>query len=625
MNKDKSFILSGLHYGEHGIVPEEIFKEIETYSSGGNLVMIRPTPNSPRLSDELYLEIADYCKKNKMYLCTLYGLSSETDKGGAHFTPELVKKLYDYMGEYYLGDFLGEVGSSYGTKPLNHGVDEWRIQEGLKDMREASDHYISVVKNLTNKEKEYGMKTTWNVESTTLSRYNLHAGVDVICVELMLGNPEHIIAFGRGATRAFDKDFFGTYVAHEWYGGMHQKDPLKAKRLSLVYNEAYISGSNMLLLESGFKDIIPFGEKLDKDHPIVVQVRDDLATFNKWIKEDKRPARGPITKVAFISGNLCGYGGHSWAYGGISSSVWAQHDREEWGYGSAERSFNILDEVYCSADWHNTVNYGDNDYSTAPAYGQYDVLPAEATLEAMKRYDWLIFTGWNTMTDEIYNNIKEYVKAGGNVLISPAHLNTTANRGDEGSYIKDDKMSEFLGCEFTGDIIRTNNGFKFESTSTIKGMIYPGVPDHVCDTTGDFGYTDYLDVKLTTGRKAAFLSDNFRQPDYETTKPVLIENQFGKGNVLFMTSKDYPGADGVYPLYKNVVKMILAATHRLCDVKVIGNDKVRFSVFEDDSIYKVYLLNTDMNVKQSVFVTYKGEKIEKTIPSLGIDFVIFNK
>lgn len=36
---------------------------------------------------------------------------------------------------------------------------------------------------------------------------------------------------------------------------------------------------------------------------------------------------------------------------------------------------------------------GDHDYSSVLGYGLYDVLPAESSVEAMSRYDWLIFTG----------------------------------------------------------------------------------------------------------------------------------------------------------------------------------------------------------------------------------------
>lgn len=623
-NADKSFILSGLHYGENGFIPEEILDEIEIYGKGYGLAMIRPTANNPVIDDEVYLKLAQYFKEKKIYFMTLYGVQFTAKDGKPHLSRELVEKLYEVGGEYFLGDSLGETGSAYATKPLNHGVNPYRVQSGLKDMQEAKDHYVDVIRQFVQKQKENGMRITWNLESTTLVKYSYEAGVDICNVELMLGNPEHILAFGRGAARGYGKEFFGTYVAHEWYGGMRQTDPLKMKRLLLAYNESYIAGSNMLLLEEGVQGCSSF-EKLDVNHPVVTRIRKDLDGFNKFIKEDERPARGPIVKVAFISGNLDGYPGHSWAYGGVSSSVWAQHDREEWGCDAPERSFKILDDVYRSCDWHNTVNYGDNDYSNAPAYGQYDVLPAEAPLSAMEQYDWLIFTGWNTMTDEIYNNLKEFVSRGGNLLISAAHLKTGATRGAKSDFISDEKMSEFLGCRFTGKTIRTNNGFKFARESIIDGILYPGAPDYACDTAGSCGYTDYLEVKLTTGRKAALLNDTFAPPDLDKAASVLVENKYGKGNVLFMTTEEYPGAEAVYPLYQNVVKSILTATHRMCDIKVVCNDKVRFGVFENDSIYKVYLLNTDMNVRQNVCVSYEDECVEKSIASAGIDSVVFEK
>ena len=92
-----------------------------------------------------------------------------------------------------------------------------------------------------------------------------------------------------------------------------------------------------------------------------------------------------------------------------------------------------------------------------------------------------------------------------------------------------------------------------------------------------------------------------------------------------MCTEEYPGAAGVFTLYKLIVKSILSATHRASDIKVIANDKLRFAVYEDEKRYRVYLLNTDLNFELKAKVTYKEEQKEKVIPSVEMDFVDFEK
>jgi len=634
---DRRFIITGLHYGEHMRDPERMLDHIKTYGKDCKLAMVRTA--FPELIDpEYYYQWARYFKENKIYFCFLYTQANAPQGEKSHLSAEIVRKLYDIAGEYFIGDSLGELGCTirilYESNQKSINMNE-RIIAGLNgkqllDMQEARNSFVRFIEEYIKTNRELGIKKTFAVESQTLQKYGLEAGLDFCCCELLPGNPDHILAFTRGAARGYGKEEFGTYIAHEWYGGVRHDDMLKIKRLGLAYKSAFLAGSNMIFLESGYECINSYGENGDENHPYCRKVRQEIENFNRFINTEERLARGPITKVAFINGHLDGYAGHSMAYGGVTSSVWGQHSREEWGYGPAEHSYKILDEVYRSCDWHFPVNYGDADYSGAPAYGQYDVLPAEASLKAMQQYDWLIFTGWNTMTEEIYENLKAYVAAGGNLLISAAHMKTSTVRGSDGPYIHNGKLGDFLGCELTGRKFRSNKGYKFARESIAEGVLFPGTVNYKTDPidpVGADGYTNYAVIREQTCHRAAWLSEWFFSTprDFTEEAPVLVENVYGKGKVLFMCTEEYPGTPGVYALYKVIVKSILTATHRLCDIKVIANDKVRFAVYEDDNRYRVYLLNTDMNFEQKARVTFKETSVEKVIPSTEMDFVDFKK
>lgn len=341
-----------------------------------------------------------------------------------------------------------------------------------------------------------------------------------------------------------------------------------------------------------------------------------MKEFYKMKSLNNRPACGPVAKVAFLHGNLDAYTSF------MGSSVWSQFDKKEWGMSAPEYSWRILDEVYKSRAWHDFANFGEEgeDYSHAPAYGQYDVLPVESDLSVMKNYDLLIFAGWNTMTEEIYEKLKAYVYAGGRLILSAAHLKTSDKRGVEAEYLHGGKLADFLGCDIVG-VSMTNDGVKFCRDGVASGVRYPGTKDFICDCICCSGYVNYADVRMKDATVTAFYEDKFAPApvDMSTVRPALVERRYGKGVVSFITQTDYPGNLAAYPFYYTVVKENLTQTHRDCDLKVLCGDKVRFALYyEEDGKEKLYLLNTDFNVKQTAKILYKGREEEIVIDPVDL-------
>ncbi len=623
---NREIVISGLQYGLHNHTPETLPDVVKKYGGNCKLAMMRPRALE-EMSFEQYCEWARFFKENEIYFCFHSAVRMIDGEARSTLPEALVDKLYEIAGEYFIGTSLGEMGNSYSNHVYEkHG--EENVQ--FKNMQEAKDTYIRDLQKLIAENRRVGIRHIGVVESNTMQKYALEAGVDECYTELFLGNPEHHLAFTRGATRGYEREGFSGYIAHEWYAGVRHEDPLKDKRLGLMYKAAYMAGARKIFLENGYDRTRAYGSNGEEDHPYCQMVRREVEVFDQFIKQDERPADGPKVKVAFVSGNLDGYTGNSTSYGGVISVVWGQRSRKEWDRGAPEHSWRILDEVYRSCDWHYPINYGDYDYSTSPAYGQYDILPAESSLSAMQRYDWLIFTGWNTMTEEIYEKLKAYVENGGNLLISAAHMKVGNVRGEDSAYIHDGKLEDFLGCNLTERKFQSNKSFKFARESIVDGVWYPGPVDHTqdfIDPVGGDGYTTYVEIEEKGCRKTAFLSRHFKSTpeDYANEASVLVEHSCGKGKVLFMCTDEYPGASGVYTLYKIIVKAILAGTNRNCDIKVVGNDKVRFAVYEDETKYKVYLLNADTNVEQKVYVKFGEKAVEKTIPLCELDYVEFLK
>ena len=634
---------TGVNIGDYEFVPATILDVVKKYKFGkenGNLfnfLTIRVDWERPT-SEQLY-EWAKYFGDNEIYFL-ISGNFPRYGEQVPKITDEEMEKMGEIAGEYFMGNKLSEFGGFYATRGKGYtrkgGKTHHPIQ-GAKNCLEAKELYEREVSFIAERMRKNGSPKVGAVQAVTLTPYDYEAGVDFVVLELAPRNMEQIMSFGRGAARAFGKDTLGAWLAHEFYGGYHQFDPLKAKRFTMEYYSMYLAGIDYCCLESGYRGIHSHvdteaaevklhpneatatfsGKPLPADHPLAKSYLKEAEDFAEFCNKDIRPGKnGPITKVAFVQGNLDGFG---W---GNSSSLWGQYYDEKWGFAAPEFSYRILDEVYHSCEWNNAVNYGDYDYSHAPGYGLYDVIPATTPLEVMKRYEWVIFCGWNTMTPEIVETLKAYVAGGGKLFITAAHMRDSIDRAEKGNFV--DGLEELLGVKLFEDTFRCNDGFKFVKHSTVDGVMYPGTFKLTCDPAWSAGYTDYVKIEPTNATPVCYVTDAFLRED-EYLYPVVTENKYGEGNVIFMATSEYPGAPEIYPLYKIMVKQILAASHRTSDLKVLGSDKFRFAMYEDEEMYKLYILNTDFNFENRARVIFKDQTIDKTIPSLGIEIIEFKK
>ncbi|MBQ5777293.1 MAG: hypothetical protein IIV97_00600, partial [Oscillospiraceae bacterium] len=289
------------------------------------------------------------------------------------------------------------------------------------------------------------------------------------------------------------------------------------------------------------------------------------------------------------------------------SSLWNCFENRDFGYSSPEFMWRIFDDITTKRQWDDIHNFGDVDLSSAPAYGTYDIVPASNGYEAFKKYDYLIFTGWNSMTEELYDDLKKYVSGGGRLFMTAAHLNTSIKRNGEVKLINDGDVRDLFGCKLSAeDAFETNDGCKFFE-STVPELLYPR--DMLYDPIFSEGFVKYAKADLESAESVGVLSRRFFDKEPKELPVWLAENKLGKGYAILMTSLDYPSGAG-YSAYRCVVRELLNASHRQAHIKVLAPDKVRFTVYEGD---KVYLLNTDFNCKATVVIDYGDEKKEVTL------------
>ena len=602
MNGD--IVLNGIHIGEHSFDPDKVIDEIyeRCIKPGLNFVTIRT--RTERIPQHYFIEWAKYLADNKIYFIFLYTIQNVSPDVDSQFDRETVTEMKRIAGEYFIGDMIGETGSTFACKFPGYYENIEQVKGDVAvdirrraNVKEAHDDYVKSVSAFIDIDKALGMPDIVSVEATGLNKYNAEAGVTIPMLELMCGSPDVLVSSLRGVARSIDSKLWGTYVAHEWYGGMRHDDTLKRKRLELAYKYAYLAGTNAFCLESGDECIDSYGHAFSRDSEYCEDYRKILCDMMNYIKNDCRPKGGPKVKVAFVSGLHDAYGG----WGG--SSVWNGFEGEEWGHNEAEHSWRILDEIGTKRTWADIANYGEHDLSTYPAYGMYDIVPIEASIEKLSAYDYLIFLGWNSMTDENMDKLYEYVKRGGRLLASVAHLNCNTVREGELRLPDASKVEKLFGVRFTGEICRTNNGVKFRYDSKDKNLLYPGSKSLVCDPIYSAGYTGWAKTELCGAYETACVSGHF-----DTTPSGLaavIENMVGDGIATLVTSTNYPGHPALLPLYRAIVREMVTASSRNCEIKVLGSDRLRWAVYEGN---KVYLLNTDYDMPITIKLIYKDSE-----------------
>ena len=610
-------MLFGALIGEHSFVHDKMIEEINEriINKGFNFTSINTSYAKPMPTHEEWVKWSKYLRENKIYFHLVRTAQKAPEGKANELSPETIAAMKEVAGEYFLGDAIAEPGHAYAAKEKGYYYFEGSTvkpdqvpRTDAADIEEAHALYVERVKKFTENNKAVGMPASLSIEATALSKYNAEAGITLHLLELPNGDPDLIIPSVRGAVKNYNEnDFWGALIAHEWYAGMRHDDTLKMKRLELVAKHIYMQGGGSIMLESGDEIISAYGHVYTKESPICKNYSETLDRVNAFFKNDNRPARSPKVTFGFISGLHDGWTGF------CQSSVWSQWEREEWGHTDAEYSYRILESLGTKRKWADNSNYGEYDTSAYPAYGTFDIVPIEADVDKLSNYEYLVMLGWNTMTDENMDKLTEYVRRGGRLLLSGAHLNYSKKR--KGEYVppNNEKLEALCGVRFYGETYKTNCGTKFEYDSLNEKHRYPGTKDFSCDPLFASGYNEFMKLEVVNARVLGVASDAFRRKN--RLVDTVIENKIGKGTVTLVCAKEYPGAPSLTPLYSALVREFVSSSARECEIKVIASEKLRYTVYEGN---KIYLLNTDYDLPITVKIIHKGKEQTVTLDSLEL-------
>jgi len=567
------------------------------------------------------LALARYCRENKIYLCFSelvfrgsYDLAApyrELIPREQFHSKADMDEIIDTAGEYYYGRFtLGEVGGVlYWPKAYTIGRLEknWENLPYVQTAAEARDAYIGYMKKWMDFErKELGKGPLMAVDSSLVFKYLAQAGVDVLGLEVMPGDPHLMHAAARGAARAYNKPW-GAHIAMACYGGMNF-DELWQKRWQTSLYYSYITGANFIYPESGH---YTHDNARHQNHGFrsreMKRVRRILREAYQFSRIHIRPPDGPRVGLGVVHGNLDGSPGLWNRY------AWGQYRGKKWLEGPPERGWRLVDKFHRKEDWNKETVQGDMDFSGNPPYGQYDVVPVEARLEVLQRYPCLIFLGWNTMTPAIYRKLKQYVKAGGHLVMYLAQLSTHTDRADDLKLYRNGDFRDLFGVKVLGKGKTDVMGVKCMANSAIKSYRLPFW--RISTDPRFMGLMTPARVKVTTARVLSGHDYQYRIAQEELAKkPFLVENSLGKGKAFLVTVWEYPADEGVSRFTDDLLRTLLDGEQG--EIRLLASDRVRYAVYDGKArgsrrrYSAIYLLNTDPDCSSAARLWLRGQLTE---------------
>ena len=143
-----------------------------------------------------------------------------------------------------------------------------------------------------------------------------------------------------------------------------------------------------------------------------------------------------------------------------------------------------------------------------------------------------------------------------------------------------EKIQELGGEYFVGDGLGEFGGWY---ATKAKGYYARGVSENPVDGLRDCKEAKETYVRQTRKQMQPRIDNGSKiLSSTEAVTLTTYDYEAGIDHVIFMASSKYPGNPAIFPLYKIMTKAILAAFHRNSELKVIGSDKLRFAMFEDD-------------------------------------------
>jgi len=423
----------------------------------------------------------------------------------------------------------------------------------------------------------------------------------------------------RGAATAYGKSW-GVAAAMHWYfgtGAHYAYDDSRVRMAWLTMLSSYLAGARHIVWEGGVFDNLPvynylLTEETWRDygrryhHPALVAMRDNFRRLLDLHRAQQLPS--PTVRFAVLHGHNDMFTG---TFQPLTSAV---------GDMSMIRAWSLLKVWLPHFSWgRHGADHGRPHrrwYSCTP-YGQVDVLPEHVELAQYQKYGLLALLGWNTMTDEQYDKLLQYVEEGGTLFVSLPHFVADTRQRHIWNFFRGGDLTALCGIraremgrrletvQFTTDQFAAH--LPAEMTLSPKNPLFVEDFD---ETYPVFG----LDVTYVTGEIEVVDAEVLASS--QAGQPVLLRKRIGSGAVYLLNTYHHVGRGRLLDLAEGVLRTLVEeqpAPLRVDDPRQV----VAWFEYPADGFTRYLFLNTDWTTEGNlapVTVTLGGETISFDVP-----------
>ena len=294
-----------------------------------------------------------------------------------------------------------------------------------------------------------------------------------------------------------------------------------------------------------------------------------------------------------------------------------------WYEGMPERSWEIFRKVFYPLN--NTLGTYVNSFFSGTPYGMTDIVSFAGKLDAeflSKNYKALLFTGWNTASENQYEVLKKYVYNGGILFVSIPHLAKNKTRNYT-NYPADELVNGGDFSELCGAKIKSRGKQLYWLIATENNSMNLPKNKHF----GPFA-THIGNIEITGNPEIIAVHD-------ETFIPALILNKYGKGKVYFLNSWEYPGALDIHtgPGAENDEKGLVGEIYKKIALDCKGTafitdngntpgkscEHITLSYFPSNG--KVYLMNIDFENSHEFYLHLNDKKTQLNLTPLEFKII----
>ncbi|MBQ3228354.1 MAG: hypothetical protein IJB43_07205 [Clostridia bacterium] len=393
---------------------------------------------------------------------------------------------------------------------------------------------------------------------SVMFKYLYDAGFEWLGAETMDSSMEPLLAFHRGSARAYGQKELGVHQALQWSTFPHDTEPRYRRYLLALYT-CYLQGVHQINLEEGYWHLESGFVNHHRFSDATTRHRESEVKFYRFIRSHTRSGEF-YTPIAILHGRYDGWNGFA------GGSLWGMpHMR----VSEPEKSWSLLKVFYPLSNISEkgtTVpklpaaiedNRPRGMYTGTPR-GHVDVMPIEKGI--YDGYKLLAFLGHNTADRDDFDRVYGFVKKGGTLLTTWAHL-SSATRLD--------------------DIQNHNFKYLYHSLSAALTTAKPIFETRNCNGKK-------LPIAVNPPADVEVLEKT------DDGMPFVYSVKVGEGRVILVNTIYHPANDAVRSIYEKLLRNLQAKLYAEEPSEMTCGEDVQYAIYkQENGDYHYYVTPVD--------------------------------